>query len=43
MSNIVNISKHPFAQYSAEEEIDLEAIYYEQQYYQELLELSKME
>ena len=41
MSNIVNISKHPFAQYSAEEEIDLEAIYYEQQYYQELLELSK--
>ena len=41
MSNIVNISKHPFAQYSAEEEIDLEAIYYEQQYYQELLDLSK--
>ena len=39
MSNIVNISKHPFAQYSAEEEIDLEAIYYEQQYYQELLDL----
>ncbi|MBE6343563.1 MAG: hypothetical protein E7065_09275 [Lentimicrobiaceae bacterium] len=41
MSKIINISKHPFAQYSAEEEIDLEAIYYEQQYYSELLELTK--
>lgn len=41
MINITNISKHPFAQYSAEEEIDLEAIFYEQQYYSELLELTK--
>lgn len=41
MCRIKNISNHPFAQYSAEEEVDLEAIYYEQQYYHELLELTK--
>ena len=41
MSRINNISNHPFAQYSAEEESDIEAIYYKQQYYQELLDLTK--
>lgn len=41
MSRINNISNHPFAQYSAEEESNLEAIYYKQQYYQELLDLTK--
>lgn len=41
MSKIKNISRPPFAQYSAEEELDLEAIYFEQQNYQELLELTK--
>lgn len=41
MCRIANMSKHPFAQYSAEEEINLEAIYYEQQYYHELLDLTK--
>lgn len=41
MCRIKNISNHPFAQYSAEEEVDLEAIYYEQQYYHELLDLTK--
>lgn len=41
MSKIKNISKPPFAQYSAEEELDLEAIYFEQQNYPELLELTK--
>ena len=33
MYKIENISTPPFAQYSAEEEIDIEAIYYEQQNY----------
>lgn len=41
MYKIENISTPPFAQYSAEEEIDIEAIYYEQQNYHELLELTK--
>ena len=41
MSTIKNISNHPFAQYSAEEETNLEAIYYKQQYYQELFDLTK--
>lgn len=41
MSGINNISEHPFAQYSAEEESNLEAIYYKQQYYQELLDLTR--
>lgn len=38
MNKIENISTPPFAQYSAEEEIDIEAIYYEQQNYHELLD-----
>lgn len=41
MAKIVNLSNHPFAQYSAEEENDIEAIYYEQQYYQELLDMTR--
>lgn len=41
MTDIFNISKHPFAQYSAEEEENLEAIYFEQQNYKEIIELSK--
>lgn len=41
MTDIYNISKHPFAQYSAEEEENLEAIYFEQQNYKEIIELSK--
>lgn len=42
MKSIKNINKNPFAQYSAEEELDaLKDYYYEQQYYQELIDLAK--
>lgn len=42
MSEIKNIVKRPFAQYSAEEELDaLKFYYYKQQYYQELIDLAQ--
>ncbi|MBR1799042.1 MAG: hypothetical protein IJ789_05095 [Bacteroidales bacterium] len=42
MKTIKNIKRNPFAQYSAEEELDaLKEYYYEQQYYQELVDLAK--
>lgn len=42
MKTIININKNPFAQYSAEEELDaLKYYYYEQQYYHELVDLAK--
>ncbi|GHT65930.1 hypothetical protein FACS189452_00940 [Bacteroidia bacterium] len=40
MSRICNIDRSPFAQYSAEEELDfIDEIYYEPRYYSELLDL----